>query len=474
MEQVVIPRKYPSYKDSGVEWLGEVPEHWEKQPGKACFTERKVPNIGLIEKTVLSLSYGKIIIKPPEKLHGLVPTSFETYQIVEPGDIIIRPTDLQNDWNSLRFGISYHRGIITSAYMRFVTKPILDREYAHLLLHTYDLMKVFYGLGSGLRQNLDWSDFKYLPCLVPPLPEQTAIVRYLDYMDHRIRRFINAKKKLIALLEEEKQAIIHNAVTRGLDPDVRLKPSGVEWLGDVPEHWRVRRIKNIFQQIIGGSTPSGNQPDYWDGDIIWVTPADVSKNSQLFTSLRKITKEGFKATSLELAPSGSLIITSRAPVGNVAVAQTELCTNQGCKTLIPNYNTITTKFGYKLLKTLKSELQSLATGTTFTEISRTKLGDIFIPLPPLPEQNAIISYLDQTLERINSTITHAQRQITLLQEYRTRLIADVVTGKLDVREAAANLNEIHEESDLFDEEQTSAEYDEEAIEVNVTSEEEEE
>ena len=171
-------KPYPAMKDSGVPWLGEVPSHWTHLPGRACYREKRVQNKGLTETTVLSLSYGHIVVKPPEKLHGLVPASFETYQIVEPGDIIVRPTDLQNDWNSLRFGLSRDRGIITSAYMCLCAEEVLTRPYGHFLFHTYDLKKVFYGLGSGLRQNLDWRDFKYLPCIVPPLPEQAAIVRY--------------------------------------------------------------------------------------------------------------------------------------------------------------------------------------------------------------------------------------------------------------------------------------------------------
>ena len=118
---ISTPKPYPAYKDSGVEWLGQVPEHWEVLPGRGCFVERKQPNIGLMETTVLSLSYGRIVVKPVEKLRGLVPASFETYQIVDPGDIVCRPTDLQNDQNSLRFGLVRNRGIITSVYMCFRT-----------------------------------------------------------------------------------------------------------------------------------------------------------------------------------------------------------------------------------------------------------------------------------------------------------------------------------------------------------------
>ena len=228
-------KPYPGMKYSGIEWLGKVPEHWKVLPGRACFREKKQPNIGLLEETVLSLSYGQIVVKPPEKLHGLVPSSFETYQIVNPLDIVIRPTDLQNDWNSLRFGLSRHRGIITSAYLCFRTINTVTPEYGHLLLHSYDLMKIFYGLGSGLRQNLDWSDFKHLPCSIPPLPEQTAIVRFLDHADRRIRRYIRAKQELIALLEEQKQAIIHQAVMGQIDVRTGQSVPGLqgllEWSG---------------------------------------------------------------------------------------------------------------------------------------------------------------------------------------------------------------------------------------------------
>ena len=254
------PKPYLGMKDSGIEWLGKVPEHWKVLPGRACFREKKQPNIGLQEKTVLSLSYGQIVVKPPEKLHGLVPSSFETYQIVNPLDIVIRPTDLQNDWNSLRFGLSRHQGIITSAYLCFRTINTVTPEYGHLLLHSYDLMKIFYGLGSGLRQNLDWSDFKHLPCSIPPLPEQTAIVRFLDHADRRIRRYIRAKQKLIALLEEQKQAIIHQAVTGQIDirtrqPYPAYKDSGVEWLEEVPVPWQVRKLRHMIRSVAERNRP---------------------------------------------------------------------------------------------------------------------------------------------------------------------------------------------------------------------------
>jgi len=160
-------KPYLKQKDSGVSWLGTVPAHWEIKPGFAAYREKQEKNTGMSERQVLSLSYGRIVKKSRDKLHGLVPESFETYQIVNPGDIIIRSTDLQNDWNSLRVGLVRDRGIITSAYICLnMVGPLLP-EYGYQQLNAFDLMKVFYGMGSGLRQNLDFSDFKRMPILIP-------------------------------------------------------------------------------------------------------------------------------------------------------------------------------------------------------------------------------------------------------------------------------------------------------------------
>ena len=208
---------YPGYRLSGVEWLGPIPSHWEVLPGRVCLQEKKESNVGMVENVVLSLSYGKIVVKPPAKLRGLVPESFETYQIVDPFDIVVRPTDLQNDQNSLRFGLSRHRGIITSAYLCFRTTRGITPKYGHLLLHSYDLMKVIYMLGSGLRQNLSWRDFKYLPCLVPPLSEQIAVVEYLERVTAKTDTAITNARREIELLQEYCTRMIADVVTGKVD-----------------------------------------------------------------------------------------------------------------------------------------------------------------------------------------------------------------------------------------------------------------
>ncbi|WP_225522194.1 restriction endonuclease subunit S [Neisseria flavescens] len=200
-------------KDSGVEWIGQVPEHWELTIGMNVFRENKRDNKGMKENTVLSLSYGKIIIKPEEKLFGLVPESFETYQIVEPNDIIIRCTDLQNDQTSLRTGLAQDKGIITSAYLNLKFINNYSAKFLHYYLHALDITKVLYKFGSGLRQNLSFLDFKRLPIIDIPLAEQQQIADYLDAQIIKIDQAIALKTAHIEKLKEYKSVLINDVVT---------------------------------------------------------------------------------------------------------------------------------------------------------------------------------------------------------------------------------------------------------------------
>lgn len=200
-------------KNSGVEWIGEIPEGWEVLPGFRVYKENKSNNIGMKEKVVLSLSYGNIVIKPEEKLVGLVPESFETYQIVKPGDIIIRCMDLQNDKTSLRTGIAMNDGIITSAYLNLNIINGNNSNYIYNFLHSLDTTKVLYKFGTGLRQNLNYSDFKRMPILVPPVVEQNEIVEFIEKLKNKIATAISLKEQEIEKLKEYKATLINSAVT---------------------------------------------------------------------------------------------------------------------------------------------------------------------------------------------------------------------------------------------------------------------
>jgi type I restriction enzyme S subunit len=200
-------------KNSGVEWIGEIPEEWEIVPGFTVYKENKTKNIGMIEDRVLSLSYGKIVVKPKEKLTGLVPESFETYQIVKPRDIIIRCMDLQNDQTSLRTAISIYDGIITSAYLNLNIIDDFNSNYLHYYLHSLDITKVLYKLGSGLRQNLSYEDFKRLPIIKPSKNRQQLIVNYIKENNQKIDKAITLQEQQITKLKEYKATLIDSVVT---------------------------------------------------------------------------------------------------------------------------------------------------------------------------------------------------------------------------------------------------------------------
>ncbi|MBE7685215.1 restriction endonuclease subunit S [Tenacibaculum piscium] len=200
-------------KNSGVEWIGEIPVHWEVLPGFMVYKENKSKNDGMKENVVLSLSYGNIIIKPKEKLIGLVPESFETYQIVKPSDIIIRCMDLQNDKTSLRTGIAVNHGIITSAYLNLNIINNNISEYIYNFLHSLDTTKVLYKFGTGLRQNLSFRDFKHLQIPIPPKEEQQKIVDYIKYISEKIATAIGLKSEEISTLKEYKSSLINSVVT---------------------------------------------------------------------------------------------------------------------------------------------------------------------------------------------------------------------------------------------------------------------
>ena len=447
-------KPYSSMKDSGVAWLGRVPAHWSALSGRACFRENNRANFDLREKTVLSLSYGQIKIKPPEKLHGLVPVSFESYQIVNPLEIIVRPTDLQNDKVSLRFGLSRHRGIITSAYLCLRTIDSVMSKFGYLLLHAYDLKKMFYGLGSGLRQNLDWTDFKNLPCFVPPPLEQAAIVRFLDHADRRIRRYIRAKEKLIALLEEQKQAIVHQAVTGRIDvrtgqPYPAYKPSGVEWLGNIPAHWEVRRLRSIAEMRVSNVDKLEKDDER---AVRLCNYTDVYKNDRIQAGMpfmrATATADEIKRFRLH---TGDVLITKDSEAWNdigvsslVESTANDLVSGYHLALLRPITQKVSGAYLHRALSSagIADQFYVGANGVTRYGLSQNAIKSVCVPIGPFCEQTAIVCFLDETIATIDDGVARARRQMHLLREYRTRLIADVVTGKLDVREAAAALPEV--------------------------------
>ena len=301
--------RYDTYKPAQSLWLKEVPSHWKLLPGLAVLKENKEKNIGMVEETVLSLSYGKVTIKPPEKLTGLVPESFETYQVISPNDIIIRPTDLQNDQTSLRTGIAKDRGIITSAYICLRPELSHNATFIHYLLHAYDLLKVFYGMGSGLRQNLDYRDFKRLEICIPPRDEQDRIANFLDQKTAEIDEAIAKKQRLIELLQEQKAILINQAVTKGLNPDVSMRDSGVEWIGEIPAHWEVTRLKFATKFIVDCLHATPKYAD--DGEYPAIRTADIVPGQVKIETALKVKRETYEKWIERAIPIENDILYSR-------------------------------------------------------------------------------------------------------------------------------------------------------------------
>lgn len=434
-------KPYPIYKDSGVPWLGKVPEHWRVLPGRAVYAPKLLRNTGMVETTVLSLSYGRIIVKPSEKLHGLVPESFETYQIVDPDDIIVRTTDLQNDQTSLRVGQVDHRGIITAAYMCLATKEPVTSDFGYQLLNAYDLGKIIYAFGSGLRQNLDFSHIKSMPLPVPPPDEQAAIVRFLDHTDRRIQRYILAKQKLIKLLNEQKQAITHRAVTRGMGRHHEFVLSGDPWIGTRPKDWQELPF---LRCTIERADYRGATPEKVESGVFLVT----ARNVRMGWIDYKVSQEYVRPDQYDrimrrgLPRLGDVLLTMEAPLGNVALvdredvafAQRVVRFRMDPERLLPEFALHAFMSSY-----FQNQLKVRATGSTAHGIKASKLPQILVLVPPLDEQRQIMTHLRRELGPIDAAIARALREIELTREYRIRLVADVVTGKLDVREAAREL-----------------------------------
>lgn len=444
-------KPYPEYKDSGLPWLGQVPAHWEVRPAFGAFVPNHERNQGMKEKTVLSLSYGRIVIKPAEKLHGLVPESFETYQIVNPGDIVLRTTDLQNDHTSLRVGIVRDRGIITSAYLALRVKAGVRPDFGFQFLNVWDSSKAIYGYGSGLRQNLDFSHFKRMPVAVPLPSEQAAIVRFLDWANGRLERAIRAKRKIVALLNEQKQAIIHRAVTRGLDPNVRLKPSGIPWLGEIPEHWGVRRLKNIKKPVPGsfvdGPFGSNLKSIHYvtNGEAYVVESGFITSGEFVQKEFKTITLEHYRTIARSSCRGGDIIIAKIGAYYGRAGILPELdkpaVVSGNALKLTVDETIVDNRFVHLALLTARvaGALEFIVNATAQPALSLSAMNELALPLPPKRDQLDIIGGLSLETKSVVAAISRLEREITLLREYRTRLVADVVTGKLDVRAAAAAL-----------------------------------
>ena len=430
-------KKYDSYKDSGVKWLGEIPSHWEMLPGLAVFQENKCKNSDLSVNNVLSLSYGKIIEKKDIN-EGLVPAEYNTYQIVHPGYIIIRCTDLQNDKVSLRTGLVKNDGIITNAYLGLVVNKEYNYSYIHYFLHAWDITKEIYRHGSGLRQSLSWLDLRRLPILLPSLQEQEAIANYLDSATSKIDEAIAQQQKMIDLLNERKQIIINNAVTKGLDPNVKMKPSGIDWIGDIPEGWEVKKLKNVcqaFGRIGFRGYSTADLVDEGEG-CITLSPSNMRDGNMQYSKCTYLSWEKYEESpEIKIFNGDILFVKTGSTYGKSAIVKNlPLESTINPQLLVFKNFLCDNEFLAYVLQSnvIKTQVELSVIGGTIPTISQQKILNYVFPSPPLNEHKAIVYNIEKKCEPIDKAIKNAESQISLLQERKQIIINDVVTGKVKV------------------------------------------
>lgn len=421
VELAEIPN-YASYKPSGEDWIGKVPSHWDVRKLKHLFFEKKhKPNMSL---NCGAISFGKVILKDDDK----IPVSTKvSYQEVLKGEFLVNPLNLNYDLLSLRIALSDVDVVVSAGYIVLKDKVSLSRGYFKYLLHRYDVayMKL---LGSGVRQTINFNHISNSLLTFPPIEEQTAIANFLDQKTAQIDQAIAIKEQQISLLKERKQILIQQAVTRGLNPDVPIRDSGVEWIGDIPEHWEVRRSKFLFTQ---------RKERAWKDDVqlsatqaYGVIPQDEYER----LSGNTVVKIQFHLDKRKHVQKDDFVISMRSFQGGLERAWSRGCIRSSYVVLKPLQRIDADFYGY-LLK-LPRYIEALQRTGNFIrdgqDLNFDNFSQVDLFIPPLKEQRDIAEKVVKIAKTTEAAISLQTKQIEKLKEYKTTLINSAVTGKIKV------------------------------------------
>lgn len=406
-------------KDSGIPWIGEIPKEWQVNMLSSLFDEHKQKNKDLAETNLLSLSYGKIVRKDINTKEGLLPESFDGYNVISKGDIVFRLTDLQNDKRSLRTGLCLEKGIITSAYVTIRERAPLNSSYFHYLLHSYDLCKVFYGMGDGVRQGMNYSDLRKLLVLQPSLAEQQRIAEFLDRKCAEVDEMIGLQEQIIEELKAYKQSVITEAVTKGLNPDAPMRDSGIEWIGQIPAHWEVKRLKFIAER---------HNQKVSDEVLPYIGLENVESFSERFIE----TENEYDITQAQVCAVGDVIFGKLRPyLGKAMVIKTEHCCSS--EFLVLSGSGAPSYLRYLMLSDWFVEIVNASTyGTKMPRANADYIMNMQVVCPSIEERKAIADYLDEKCADIDSLIQTKLSKIDSLKEYKKSIIYEYVTGKREV------------------------------------------
>lgn len=434
-------KKYPTYKDSGSAWLGDIPAHWERQTIRAITrlrAERNQPNLPLLS---VYRDYGVILKDSRDDNHNVVSEDLTMYKVVKPTDLVINK---MKTWQG-SLGVSEHEGIVSPAYIVCELVKDLNPRFLHYLLRSNRYIAVYNQLSYGVRVDqwdMRYVDFKQIPIYLPPLDEQNVIVEYLDRKLEQIDRFIANKLRLITLLQEQQSAILNHAVTCGLHLDVQLEQTAISWVANAPEPWTRLKLGRLIA-MKGGLTPSKDKAEYWSGTIPWVSPKDM-KRHVISDSIDHVSDLAIRETALELInPPVTLMVVRGMILAReipVAITSAPVTINQDMKALTvkggcsPEYLTYLLK---GIQPTLLTAIEDAGHGTKRLRTDNFK--NIMVALPSMEEQDRIIRFIEQESEKGKQAISKSEREIDLIKEFRTRLISDVVLGKIDVRKSEAEV-----------------------------------
>ena len=426
--------RYDAYKDSGVEWIGEIPKRWTCANLGSISSQRKSLNRDGSVDNVLSLSYGTIKRRLLDNT-GLMPESFNTYNVIEEGDVVLRLTDLQNDQKSLRVGLCHEKGVITAAYTTLEPQSI-DSRYLFYNLATFDYWKGFYGLAGGVRQSLTFDGIRGLRFPLPSVLEQQAIADFLDSKTAEIDSLVADCEREVELLQEYRKAVISEAVTKGLDPDAPMKDSGVEWIGRIPEKWALPKLGSLAVKIGSGKTPRGGADVYVENGVPFLRSQNVYDTGLILDNLAFISDDiDGEMSSTRVVRSDVLLNITGGSIGRCCVYEMEYHANVNQHVCIIrlNHRALPKYIQFFWNSNLgATAIRLFQTGANREGMNFEQIASARIPLPSLEGQQEIVRYLDTKTAEIDSLIEAKQAMADKLREYRRSLISEAVTGKFKV------------------------------------------
>lgn len=423
-------KKYDKYKNTDIAWLNKIPSHWTEIPNRCFLTELK-NKVGKNSSkyTLLSLTKNGVIIRDLSEMKGKFPAEFDSYKIVNKGNLILCLFDIEETPRTV--GLSKFKGMITGAYNVLKIENVNPQFITYFYI-ALDNTKELRSLYRGLRKTIKIGKFLSIKTPIPPIDEQDKIVSFIEYKEKQINKLIKKQKKLIELLEEKKKIIITEAVTKGLDKSVPMKDSGIDYIGYVPEHWEVGKIKKYYK-IITGFTPDTTQIGYYDdiNGYNWMTISDLQGKYTPDNTNRKISEKFIKLKHPKQTPKGSLLYSFKLSVGQVAFAKENIYTNEAIASFLESDKCNLKFLFYSSLLIVNNANENIYSAKI---LNQTLIKNAFTVFPPLREQTIISDYLDKKCELIEKIINNKNSLIIKLEEYKKSLIALTVTGQIDVRD----------------------------------------